>query len=355
MAKDDDVLSAAMIETEMEIAGSAWGKEETVLDETGDKSLETLGDGLEGQHEPDDDEDETESEEEGESEEESGEDETAAAKAKAEDGKDKEVDDGKSHKGEPEAHVPSVRLREQTERARKLEAERDELRKQLDTQKTEAQKAYDALNAKVEGVLAAIQRGREPKPDQSEPKADTVPDIFEDPKGFVDHLTKGFQTELAQRDRRLEEMRVETSMAIAHSKHADVFSKAFEAIGKLDPRNPDDQQTVRRIYASANPGEALVSWHRRNETLREVGDDPAAYKQRVVDEARQALMSDPEFRQQLVESMKAEAMGADGKPVRTLTRLPKSLNGARGGSSPHTLDPSQLDDSDQAIADSAWR
>ena len=67
MAAVDDVLTAAMIETEREIAvAEAWDKEATPLDNDGDHSMEDIGDGLEGQHEPDDDEPEEGDESEGE-------------------------------------------------------------------------------------------------------------------------------------------------------------------------------------------------------------------------------------------------------------------------------------------------
>ena len=61
MAKDDDdfdsILKDAIIGTEKEVFSEAFGKDDLTLDETGDRSIEGMGDGLEGQHEPDDEED----------------------------------------------------------------------------------------------------------------------------------------------------------------------------------------------------------------------------------------------------------------------------------------------------------
>lgn len=350
--REVDAISDAIIATEKEIAGEAWGNEDTdVVDASGDRSLEDIGDGLEGQHEAGaivdegeeadgDEEDAGEGEGEGETDAEA-----AAAAAAA-------VIAPKPGAGEqPEGgRVPSGKLREANERARAAEAERDAVKGQLTTFNERLEAAMRRIDD-----LSRAPRAEPPKPaDPPAPKA--APDIFEDPKGFVEHITQGFQAELSKRDTQLENTRVETSMAIAHAFHKDGFEKAFEAINKLDPRNPDDRATVQRIYKSPNPGEALVSWHKRSQTLAEVGDDPAAYRKRVEDETREALMKDPEFRKQLVAELRGEAaQGENGSP-RTTTRLPGSLRRAAGsnlGADRH--DHREADDSDQAVADAAWR
>jgi hypothetical protein len=348
--REVDAISDAIIETEKEIAGAAWDQEDTERDDSG-RSLEDMGDGLEGQHEADDEETEGEdadgeAESEGEGE---GEAETAeqiAAKAKP----------GETEKPpeRPEGRVPSGKLREANERARALEAERDALKAQVDKSKGDTQLS-DRLDQAMREI-AALKTA--PRPPAAEPpKPEVIPDIFEDPKGFAEHLTKGFQTELSKRDAQLANQRVETSMAIAHAIHKDTFEKAFESINKLNVQNPDDRMAVQRIYNSPNPGEALVAWHKRNETLSLVGDDPAAYRERVAKETREDLMKDPEFRKQLIAELRGEAAkpGPDGNP-RTITRLPKSLNGAAGSNlGADRGDPSQFDDSEQAVADAAWR
>ncbi|XUM21060.1 hypothetical protein ACRAVF_27240 [Bradyrhizobium oligotrophicum S58] len=99
-----------------------------------------------------------------------------------------------------------------------------------------------------------------------------------------------------------------------------------------------------------------MQWHKRNEALSRVGNDPAAYEARIREETRQALLADPEFKRQLLADMRGEALNAnDGQP-RTTTRLPKSL--ARAGGSnirAERMDHGASDDSDQAVANSAWR
>jgi hypothetical protein len=353
MAKELDVLETAIIETEREIAAEAWDKEAVELDNDGDRTMESLGDGLEGQHEADEGEEaESETGEEGEGE--TGEAGEAQAKP-GEDGKPKPEEAAAAKPGKPEPTIPPGRLREANERARAAETERDKLKAENATALAASRKEVDELKAKFDGVLAALQRQQpvQQQP-QQQPEADKVPDLFEDPKGFVDHLTKGFTSELSKRDQQMEALRVETSLQMAHAIHKEAFDKAYEAVAKLDPRNPDHQMTVRRIYAAPNPGEALVDWHKRNETLRVVGDDPTKYRETVAAEVRQALLADPEFRKQVIADLRAEATGGnDGKP-NTITRLPKSLNGVAGGAR-ESVGSEVFDGSPQAIAESAWR
>jgi hypothetical protein len=371
MPKREDALAeaalAAQLEnavdaTSQEIFASAFGDEDPVLDETGDRAIENMGEGLEGQTEVDDEDAETEEGEgeESETEGEAGKDdkgEDAAEKAEAEKLAAEKVEAEKlAAEKPPEGKVPPGRLREQTERTKAAETERDALKAQVETERANSRKEIDELKAQFNGVLAALQRQQPAAPKVDETKPAAPPDVFEDPKGFAEYLTKGFQSELAQRDQRMESLRVDMSMQTAAGRHGDNFAKAYDAVSKLDPRNPDDQVTVRRIWASPNPGEALVTWHRNQETLREVGNDPGKFKERIAKETRESLVKDPEFRKQLIAELRAEA-GDDGtgRPKNSIVKLPRSLNRATGGTSREAIDPSTVDDSQQGIFESAWR
>jgi len=353
MARESsDPISAAIIATEKEIAGDAWGNEETdALDPTGDRSLEDLGEGLEGQQE------EAEVEEVEGEEPEAEETEVEPGKVVAEEQPlaakpgEQQVD-----RNEPQGRVPSGKLREANERARVLQAELDTFK----TRESQNTDRFTDLSAKLDRALGRIDElSRAPRGEvKPEPaKTEAIPDIFEDPQGFKAHMEKGFQTELAKRDQQISAQRVETSMAIAHAFHKDTFTNAFAAINKLDVNNPDDRSIVARIYNSPNPGEALVSWHKRETTRAEVGDDVVAYRERIAKEARESLAKDPEFRKQLLADMRGEAaaVGEDGRP-RNTTRIPQSLARAQGSNvGTGRVDPNAGDSSDQGIADAAWR
>src|ERR1051326_1620285 len=350
--REVDVIGAAMTATEKEIAGAAWGDEEPVLDETGDRTVETMGDGLEGQHEPDDEDDETEGDEsEGEVESAEGEGGEAEPEVKEPEGEDKPATKAE---GEKEGRVPSGRVREQTKRAEAAEAERDALKAAADASKQQ----YSALADKLDLALRQIDDLRRAPRDPGKPAdaaaIEKAPDFFEDPAGFIGAQTKPLLDTVGQLRNELAAPRAETSMAISHSKHGDTFAKAFEWVSSLNPQNPDDRSVVQRIYGSSNPGEALVAKYNEIETLREVGGNPAKYREKVIAETREALMKDPEFRKSLVETLRAEASGGDNGKPNTITRLPRSLNGAAGGNRRDATQV-QYDDNDQAIAEAAWR
>lgn len=361
--REAELLDQAIIDTEKEIAGSAWGDEEPVLDETGDRSVEGMGDGLEGQHEEDED---------GEGE--------AAEGAEFDEGEGDEADkpdgeadkDGKPDKAAPdkaekpegdkpdakaaerEGRVPPGRLREASERARAAEAERDKLKGEIETERGNTRKEIDTLRGQLDGVLKVLQQQGKPPAEKTagdKPAADEVPDLFENPKGFLDHVEKLVQRAVQPLSQSQQTQRLETSFAIAHAVHKEAFEKAFAAVNQLDRNSPDDRATVTRIWNSPNPGEALVAWHKRAETLREVGDDPAAYRQRVIDD----LKKDPEFRKSLLADLRTEAQTGDNGRPRTEVRLPPSLNRAAGSNLRAEQDADLGDGSDQAIADAAWR
>ena len=352
MAKAEDILRDAIIGTENEIFGDAFGKEEMILDETGDRSLEAMGDGLEGQIEPPDDEDDdgesdlgpddTEPEEEGEA--------RLPEDAKT-DGKPEVKAETEEAPREHQGRVPAGRLREEAERARAAIAERDRIKVELAEKETASQKAIADLNAKFEALAAMQRQPNAPKQEQKAPE--TPPDLFEDPNAFVEHIKRDFQQQIEELKTQHHRERLNQSIESAKARHGDVFDAAWKALTSA-PRTPENAELVRRMELSPNPGEALVTWHRRNETLREVGDDPEAYKARLAEDARKSLMADPEFRKQLLAEMRGEAMTGDNGRPRTETRLPKSLNKAPGGNGRAPNDLEMFDGSERATFDSAW-
>lgn len=361
MAKtlEDELLNDAIIATEQEIFGEAFGKEGTVLDESGDRSNEQMGDGLEGQHEPEDDD-----------EPEAGEVIAAETKEKVEakdDGKGKTVEQpGKSDKDklettieEPKGRVPSGLLRTANkERQAALDALAKAEAKIAETE-TARKKDVDSLNAKVEALIAAVGKQQVgPQPSKTEGKDDKPagpPDIFEDPKGFADYIANASRSQIEQVRGQMDAQRVELSLSLAHQKHGDAFNTAYQAVTRLDPNVQENKELVQRMWRSPNPGEAMVSWYKRNEVLREVGDDPAAYKARTFEDARKALMADPEFQKQLIESLREDAATGDGGKPRNVTRLPGSLNRTIGGNTRAPNDLEMFDGSESAVFESAWK
>lgn len=359
--REVDAISEAIAETEKEIAGDAWGNEETsAIDETGSRALESMGAGLEGQNEADDDagSEEQDAETEG--------DEEAEEDADAAEGKGEEAEAGEEGTGEakpearpgeqrrePEGRVPSGKFREEAEKRRLIEQQLEAER----AARAEDRKSFETLQTQVQ-TLTQLLSGRQAPPVKTEepPAKAEVPDIFENPTGFVEHIQNIVQQAVAPVRQNVRKMQVETSFALAHATHKDTFDKAFQAINGLNPQNPDDRATVQRIYNAPNPGEELVTWHKRSTALARFGDDPDAAEARIREETRQALLKDPEFRKALIADMRGEAATGENGAPRTTTRLPKSLT-RQGGSNlgVDRGDHDRHDNSEQSVADAAWR
>lgn len=380
--RDEDLIGQMIAHTENEIFSEAWGEnKEAVLDETGDRSMEQMGEGLEGQREPDDDEtevDDDQAADEPASEEDTGED-TTGEDESGEDGDDDGAEDEPAEdepegeheqEGEepepakpapepakPEGRVPSGRLREQTERADRAETALRSANEERERERAEYNRRFDDMNGRLNTLLTALQSGQRPSPAAPpEARPEAPPDVFENPQGFVEYQNRQRQSDMARVEQMFSQMRFQNSMDIARATHKEKFEAAWDAVNKLSADRPDELATARQIYNAPNPGAELMKWHARNETLRIVGDDPAKFRDTVSKETREALMKDPEFRKQLLEDLRAEATGeTPSKPKRSITRLPKSLNGATGQSHQKDGDPLLYDDSDSAVFNSAWR
>jgi len=351
MAGNDlDILSEAISETNKEIFAKAFDQEFTSHDESGDRSLEETGDGLEGQHEAGNEE-ETDADEE---EADEGEDE-ADEESEAEPEPKKAAAEAEERQP-PEGRVPSGKLREANEARRAVEAERDALKSQAEAREAKHREELAALSAKFDGVLAALQR-QQPQPAQpkTETQPEVVPDLFEDPRAYEAYLERKHKTEIDVINRRFDEQRIETSMQLAHVRHQTSFEEAYQALVNLDKSNPENIAVGTRILKSPNPGEALVQWHKRNEVLRQVGDDPAKYRERIEADARKALADDPEFQRQVLEKMRADAATGDRGEPRVTTRLPKSLSTAAGTSRGRASESALSDGSQVEIFNSIFR
>lgn len=344
---EQDILRDAIIGTNKEIFAEAFGKEDLTLDETGDRSRESMGDGLEGQHEPEEDETEDEGAEvEGEEKPEKVE---AKVETKPEAKPEPEVEE------DSKGRVPSRILRERTLTLKAAETERDALKARLEAAEAESQRKIDALRAEFLTALRQQPRPAEQPRPADAPKPDAPPDLFENPTAFAEYLRNGVKAELATVQQQMREDRINASMETAKARHGDTFVKAFTALQSVArDGSPDGRALAQRLTASPNPGEAVVAWHKRTETLREVGDDPAAYKARIAEDTRKSLMEDPEFRKQLLADLRAEAMTGDNGTARTTTRLPASLNRAAGGNTRAPNDLEAFDGSESAIFGSAF-
>jgi hypothetical protein len=156
----------------------------------------------------------------------------------------------------------------------------------LDGLRTEIRERDAAWEQRVARMLEAQKPKAEPQP---------APDMFENPSAFVRNELNGPMTEMRQ-------VLMHNSRLIAEQRHTEeavsaadaAFSEAHAA-GKLDPAE------AQRVLSSPNIYDAAVKWHRRQQALAEIGDDPAAFKAKVEAEIMAKLQANGGGEQQQVQ------------------------------------------------------
>lgn len=357
-----DPVAAAVAATDAELFHAALNGDESVHDDTDDRSLEQQDDGLEGAVEDVGEEEEVEA---------------AADDAEGEgevegDAKPKPVKDPKTgqfvkkdaeaeaeeaevagpSKGEQTGRVPPARLREETARARAAEAERDALKAAREDDRRER----EAIKAQMDLLARQVMQRQQPQTQQPKVEAPQRPDMFADPDGYnawVENQIARVRSETSEDySKRL------INMNLAHTRevHGEKFDAAYQEIISAAQAEPEARIAIQKIWHSDNPGGELLRWHRDRVTLREVGGDPESYKQKLRDETRAALLADPEFRKEMLAGLRADASGNGAVAPRHVTRVPtnlRSLNSASGSS--HVTDQEPDDGSDDALFQHALR
>lgn len=218
-------------------------------------------------------------------------------------------------KSDDAGQIPSWRLREESEARRAAEQRAN---------------AVEARMAQLQARLDALDKPKEQKQEDIDPLLD--------PQGFSQRLQEGFTA-------KLREIELNNNLAIAHVRHGDKFEKAYEAL--LSEGAKGNRQLVNSLVSRPNPGEAIVKWFSDQETLREVGGDPAAYKQKLLEEA----LSDPEFLAKATEAARQVALGGKSQ-AKPRVEIPPSLSRATGSSK--NSDPIDTDNSEKAVFDYAF-
>jgi hypothetical protein len=306
---EDDIIAEAIAGTEQEIFDEALGDPKD--DDDGDTSLEEMDD-VPGETEAGD---EPEEEPDGE-------------------GQDEGEEKGEDEPDDPDATSEADGEEPEPEQETRGQGPRDRIRREIDRRR-EIEQELATLRAQNAALQVHLQTQQRPQQQQEQPAA---PDIWSDPEAWA-------ANQRAQIEREFTARHVNASLTDAREEHGEEFDAAYKALTSMNPGDPIARATVQRIYDSPNPGRSLMRWHGEQQTLREIGGDPSAYRQRVARE----LMSDPEFRRELLRGMRGEAMRGDGGRPRTSTRLPKSLNGASGGGSVRARDPELYNDSDASV------
>jgi hypothetical protein len=204
--------------------------------------------------------------------------------------------------------------------------------REINAEKAEALKRAEAAEAervRHANENAELRRQLEASKKPAETKQEDVPDPLLDPKGYTEWQRQQWRDDLRNE-------RGQMSMEMAREADPETFDKAYQAVTQAI--NSGDRLTQARIYNARNPGRELIAWHKEQEVRREVGNDPAAYKSRVLEEA----LKDPAYLAKAIEAAKVAA-GAPSKGVSPV-RLPPSLATAARADAAATSDDNDVSD-----------
>jgi len=254
---------------------------------------------------------------------------TAKAEEKTEPEKT-EAEAPREQEQDEHGQIPSWRLREVAEERRLAKAEAEAERQRRTT-----------LEQELVQMRQQLQTLQKPK---DEPKQEEIDPLI-DPQGFAKRLQSSFQEQLQEQ---LREVQLNNNLALASVKHGEKFDAAYNAF--VQAAQQGDRLTYQSVMNSPNPGEAMVRWHAQQMTLKEVGSDPAAYKQKLLDEA----MKDPAFQAKVIEAIKGGSVQSGQRPQNNITQLPPSLSRATGSKSGSSIED-DTDNSDGAVFNYAFR
>jgi hypothetical protein len=227
-----------------------------------------------------------------------------------------------------QGQIPSWRLREEreakAEAVKALEAERQQRAR------------YESEMLDMRRQLAALQKPPEVKPEDE-------PDPLLDPRGFRDHLERKFGERLLNQQR-------EMDLRMAHRLHGKLFEDAYAEAERALASG--DQHLRMLMNNTSSAGDTLMGWYQQRQTLREVGNDPAAYKTKLLEEA----LKDPAYLAKAVEAARTKAGGSGTRSSnngsRPAVELPPSISSAARAD---TVTSGDLDVSDEALFNYATR
>lgn len=214
-----------------------------------------------------------------------------------------------------------------------LHAERNRVKRKYTETVADFEKRLTDMNAgfetKLTGALSENDRRWEQRfnqfaqqiqPRETKPEvAEVVPDIFEDANGFLQHGVSKAIDPVNQRIARITET---FSRRMAIKDHGpEKVNAAFSALDQAAKSgNREAMEMVARVKQSDDPFGDIVDWHAKSSVISEVGNDPAAFIQKKLDEA----LNDPAFLAKAAEKLGVKP-AVTVKPANTTQALP-SLN-----------------------------
>lgn len=186
---------------------------------------------------------------------------------------------------EPEAEVAETVVAE-TPVVSQPEAQREDHRVPLAELKAERERrqSYErdlanerARFAALEQQVVAMQRMQTPV---------QPPDIFENPDAFV-------QARVQSSEARQYQVMMYNAKLVAEARFTEqAVTEAQEAFDALVTQGRIHPAEAQQVMSSPNPFAEAVKWHQRHKVVSEVGTDPNAYREKLLEQA----LNDPDFR-----------------------------------------------------------
>jgi hypothetical protein len=220
----------------------------------------------------------------------------------------------------PQHQVPISELLTARERAQKAEQERDQLRQWRE----------------------GVERERRAQEDAAKQQKPQAPDQFADPEGYTQFLLQQQQSLEQSIWQRLDNLETQKAIYRAKQSHGELFDQAWTDFTQEAERNP----TLKQVWQQLPPwqrADEVIGWYKQQQTLREIGNDPAAYKAKL----QEQLLNDPAFQAQVAEKLRASLSQPAQTRPQNVTRLPPSMNRVAGAAPAHSVDAE--DGSEEAI------
>lgn len=181
----------------------------------------------------------------------------------------------------------------------------------------EARQEAETLKQQIAELRGQIQLlSQRPQQPQTPKEETSAPDFWDDPTAFVQGALNPVQQQLQQQREQFSKM-----LAMqAHGQEAvDGAYKAFVEAAQANPgAYAGEYQSIMR---SEHPYDALVQWHKRQQTLSRVGNDPEKWLEAELEKR----LADPAQQAKIIERLKAAA-ATNTNRSNPVTNLPPSLN-----------------------------
>ncbi len=157
--------------------------------------------------------------------------------------------------------------------------------KALDAERGKRKDLEDRYEKDMQELRAQLARLSQPQT-PAEPPA-PPPTLWDAPDEFIASQLTPVQQQMAD----MREFMSENLAVQAHgAEKVEAAKKAIEQIA----RTPEGHQVIQRLTQSRHPYDELVKWHTSQSFMNEIGTDPDAYKQRIIQEYLASQQQQPQ-------------------------------------------------------------